>query len=167
MRNEVQSLHSWEQKRTAAFLVRRCFSTDYLSVTQVKSHPCYTYPFRYSQPQYSFTFLLHCSFLLSLICYYDTHIIDISYVILCYFLYPTTLYPYDSLGVASMFLLSLSAICSLYHRYLSGLIPNIYRTSTGHLPNMNRSYSLALSLLHWGYLLVILEMFFRLILNIL
>ena len=139
MRNEVQSLHSWEQKRTAAFLVRRCFSTDYLSVTQVKSHPCYTYPFRYCQSQYSFTFLLHCSFLLSLICYYDTHIIDNSYVVLCYFLYPTTLYPYNSLGVASMFLLSLSAICSLYHRYLSGHLPNIYRTNTGQIPDIYRT----------------------------
>ena len=69
--------------------------------------------------------------------------------------------------LASMLLQSLSAICSLYIRYLFGITPNIYRTSTGHLPNMNRSYSLALSLLHWGYLLVILEIFFRLILNIL
>ena len=60
----------------------------------------------------------------------------LTFYSLCYFLYPTTLYPYNSLGVASMFLLSLSAICSLYHRYLSGHIPNIYRTNTGHLPDI-------------------------------
>lgn len=79
------------------------------------------------------------------------------FIPLQHFSYLHPLFPYLSHSLASMLLLSLSAICSLYARYLFGLIPNIYRTSTGHLPNMNRSYSLALSLLHWGYLLVILD----------
>ena len=104
---------------------------------------------------------IHSHFLiLSLFCF----TLDIP---LQHFSYLHPLFPYLSHSLASMLLLSLSAICSLYARYLFGPIPNIYRTSTGHLPNMNRSYSLALSLLHWGYLLVLLEMFFRLILNIL
>ncbi len=99
-----------------------------------KGHP------KEGEAHLAFFFLfLYIPFLLSLICYYDTHIIDNSYVILCHFLYPTTLYPYNSLGVASMFLLSLSAICSLYHRYLSGHLPNIYRTNTGHLPDIYRT----------------------------
>ena len=86
------------------------------------------------------------------ICYYDTHIIDNSYVILYYFLYPTTLYPYNSLGVASMFLLSLSAICSLYHRYLSGHLPNIYRTNTEHIPDKYWTRIEGTPLLHAYYI---------------
>ena len=64
--------------------------------------------------------------------------------------YLPPLFPYFSPSLASMLLLFMSAISSLYARYLFGLKPNIYRTSTGHLPNMNRSYSFALSLLHWA-----------------
>ena len=93
-----------------------------------------------------------------------TSIIVLSYtshIILHHFSYRPPVYPNLSLGLASMLLPSLSTICSLCVRYLFGLIPNIYRTSTGHLPNMNGSCSLAASLLYWGYLLGILELFLR------
>ena len=63
--------------------------------------------------------------------------------------------------IASKFPLPLSTMYPLYVRYLFGQTPNIYRTSTGHLPDMNGSYSLAVSLFHGGYLLVVCKMFLR------
>ena len=74
--------------------------------------------------------------------------------------YLPPIFPYLSPCLAPIILLHLFTICSLYAQYLFSQSLNIYRTSTGHLPNMNGSYSLAAYLLYWGYLLVILEMFF-------
>lgn len=48
------------------------------------------------------------------------------------FSYLPPLFPYFSPSLASMLLLFMSAISSLYARYLFGLKPNIYRTSTEH-----------------------------------
>jgi len=107
-------------------------------------------------------FLLHRSILLSLIHIYNTHILYLSSTSqkpLYFVSLLPPLFPNLSPSIASMFLQSLSAICSLFARYLFSLIPNIYRTTTGHLPNMNMSCSLAASLLNWGYLLLIFEMF--------
>ena len=48
---------------------------------------------------------------------------------------------YLSLNIDSMLLLSLSAICSVYIRYLFGVLLDIYWTSTGHLLDIYWTYT--------------------------
>ena len=56
-----------------------------------------------------------------------------------YFSYRPLFYLYSCSRGAPMFLLLLSAICSVLVRYMSAFTPNIYRTCIGHVQDMYRT----------------------------
>ena len=51
-------------------------------------------------------------------------------------------------------------ICSVNNRTYTGHIPDIYRTYTGHIPDKYRRCYFAASRLHWSFTLVLLELYY-------